>query len=441
MIDCAILGGGFAGLTAAVELSRRGKRVCVLEGKPHAGGRAYSFRDRRSGAELDNGQHILLGCYTSTLRLIQELGTREALVRIAPMRIPFLHADGRKAALRVGSLPHPLGLIQAFFGYGFLSFQERVGILRLALAVRNLTPSDLDALDEKRVDHWLRSLHQSARTEEVLWRPIVLATMNADIDQASAKLFAVVLREIFFGNREASALLLPRDGLSSLYVQAAVSVLERNASIVRTSTQVESVTPDAHGGFIVHCRNNDPVRSASVISALPPWALEPVLARSGLDRYVPHLDAFKPSEIVSVHMWTRRCLTDSNMTGLLGTTTQWLFLKEDQAAAGSWRYSCTISAANGAFARVDEMEKLLRKDMKAVFPWMRAEDIIATKTIRERRATFIPSPGVERFRPDVDSNVPGLFLAGDWTNTGLPATIESAVRSGYTAAGAVLEYR
>jgi hydroxysqualene dehydroxylase len=437
MIDCAILGGGIAGLTAALELSRAGRSLVLCESRSRAGGRAASFIDRVSGIEYDNGQHLMMGCYTATLRLLATLGTHDCLGEISPMRIPFVRPGGRRAELRGGRLPHPLGLMQAFLGYSFLSVSERLSVLRVAMALRSLRAADIDALDGMSAAQWLSGLRQSSNTVESLWRPIVLATMNTDLPQASAKLLATVLREIFLSTADASTLLLPSRALSRIFADPACESLRKRGVELSFSSAVESIRREEDGAYTIHRRNAAPVRARQVVSALPPWALRRLLVQSGLEAMFPPLDAFTPSEIVSVHLRSRVAITETPMTGLLGTATQWLFLKEVEQG-GVWRYSCTISSASDLDPEGTGFEQLVINHLRAFFPHFTREDVLNAQAIRERAATYIPRPGMERHRPHALTSMPGFYLAGDWTATGLPATIESAARSGYAAAEVVL---
>lgn len=430
MSRAIVIGAGVAGLAAAVALTERGHAVTLFEARPHAGGRAFSFHDRATDADLDNGQHLVLGCCTATLALLRTIGSDGLLARVDPMRIPFLHADGRCAELRPGALPHPLNLVQGFLGYRMLGVRERLAVLRVAAALRLASPRRIDALDAVTAADWLAAHGQGTAALDLLWRPIVLATMNADVHEVSAKLFAVVLREIFLGRADGSALLLATRPLSDIFARPALAWLRARGAVVHLHRAVERVHVD--GGRACGVIDAEGVAHAAdlVVSAVPHDACRALMARSGLDGVAGGSDRLHAAPIVSVHVWSTTRITAEAMTGLLGTRVQWVF---DKGRVGDLHHvSCTISAATGEeYDDAARMEAFVRAELCGVYPQLRGEDIVRVKVVRERRATFLPAPGLEGVRPGVVTSVPGLLLAGDWTATGLPATIEGAVRSGF----------
>jgi squalene-associated FAD-dependent desaturase len=340
----------------------------------------------------------------------------------------------------MGSLPHPLGLAQAFFGYRFLALQERVRLLHTALPLRVLEEKDLAPLDDISAGQWLRRCKQSANAIAALWQPIVLATMNTDVEQASARLLVVVLGEMFMGGAAASALWLPGAGLSELFADPARVFLERHHADVHLHAPVKRIDP-SDSGATVTLADGSAHDARSVVAALPPWDLAGVFDDAVFPAELKfHTAQFVPSPIVSIHVWSRTEFTTQPITGLLGTTLQWVFAK-GKNADGLFRYAITVSAASGLL-EMDEraITRMVEKELRVLYPALRDGDIARMKIIRERAATFAPLPGMERHRPGAESGMPGVFLAGDWTNTGLPATIEGAVRSGESAAASALEY-
>ncbi len=432
MSRAIVIGGGVAGLAAAVALTERGAAVTLFEARPHTGGRAFSFHDRATDVDIDNGQHLVMGCCTATLSLLRTIGSDGLLARVDPMRIPFLHADGRRAELRPGALPHPLNLVQGFLGYRMLGVVERLAVLRVAASLRLASARTIDALDGVAAANWLAAHGQRAAALDLLWRPIVLATMNADVHEVSAKLFAVVLREIFLGRADGSALLLATRPLSDIFAHPALDWLRARGAEVHLHRAVERVLVTdgcaagvVDAGGILHAAD-------LVVSTVPHDACRALMRRSGLEGVVGGSERLHAAPIVSVHVWSTTRITAEAMTGLLGTRVQWVF---DKGSVGDLHHvSCTISAATGEeYEDPVQVESFVRKELCRVYPHLRGEDIVRVKVIRERRATFLPAPGLEGVRPATQTSVPGLLLAGDWTATGLPATIEGAVRSGFVA--------
>lgn len=452
MNHCIVVGGGVAGLAAALRLSTDMRhRVTLLDGAPAFGGRVRSFTDRASGTEIDNGQHVLMGACTAALEYLGEIGTASSLTRLRGMALPFVNRGGRRALLQAGALPHPLSLVQAFLRYDLLPLRARLRVLAAAVRLRGISSGRLGALDGLTADVWLRNLGQGSEEIDALWEPLVLATMNTTPSRASARLFAVLLREIFLGAPDAADMLLPAAALSDIFIEPAIAELTRRGVIVRSSTAVTEVEctgagSDRHVSAVI--AGDERITTDAVLLALPPWALARMRLR-GIDgsesdqpladAAIPgiELSAFVPSEILSIHVWLRRDVGTSPMTGLLGTTLQWVFFK-GRTEEGLFHYSCTVSGASGdETTDRGKLRELLLRELALLAPGLRDEDIVRILPIREKRATFVPSPGIEGSRPVPRSAIPGLYLAGDWTATGLPATIEGAVRSGLAAAQAV----
>lgn len=477
MKHCVIVGGGLAGLSAALALSSSGIRITLLERAPMLGGRCRSFRDRWSGDDIDNGQHVLMGCYTATLRYLAEagvnIGEKDApvlhppnidahragasaplLQRLRGLALPFRHTDGKSAWLRAGGAPHPLSFVQAFLRYDLLPLPARLGIVRTALRLRKLSLSALRELDAYSAEDWLRSCKQGTEAIELFWRPVILATMNTEPAAASAKLLVVVLREIFLADADAADILLPTVGLSQLLIDPVRKTLEVRGAQIRTGvavTAIETCRISDGRMEVAGVRADERYAADSVILAIAPWACDhistldrdsSVEARGGIAQYtLPDAlpwHRFTPSEILSIHVWTTRTLGEAPMTGLLGTTLQWVFYK-GRSRDQSWHYSCTVSAANGQETSDPvALRALVLCELRLLNPELTADDILHILPVREKRATFVPAPGMEKFRPLPETSVQGLFFAGDATATGLPATIEGAVRSGFAAAEAVL---
>ncbi|MDH7516668.1 MAG: FAD-dependent oxidoreductase [Bacteroidota bacterium] len=493
MTDTVIVGGGIAGMSAAVSLASAGKRIVLLESRPHLGGRAWSYRDRESGDHLDNGQHIMLGCYSATFRFLRILDVvPEGVVKlrvtvtgqedVSPphplwavfrgggqsrfnkkraarhrsrtpnegrtdipllscmerMTIPMRRAGGNTAVLRAGTLPVPFNTAQMVMGYGFLPVIDRWKVLRLAFRLARMGRRIMPDLDTIPAAAWLRAVGQSDNAVRTLWNPICLATMNADVEDASAYLFALVLREIFLHNRQAQAVYLPAVGLSDIFARPAADYLTRHGAVIRLGRKVQSVS--LHEDHVeVRCSDGSCQRARYMIIALPPWSLKPLLDASGLRfLWADDLPLFRPSSILSIHLWSHDRITDMPMTGLLSTRLQWVFDK-GRSVEGMWRIACTISAyvEKGKEAE-NEVGQWVFSDLQRVYPTFDPTSVFRVRVHRERHATVLHQPGLEAKRPGTGSGHRRFLLAGDWTATNLPGTIESAVISGFRAAETVL---
>ncbi|MBR9978068.1 MAG: FAD-dependent oxidoreductase [Bacteroidetes bacterium] len=426
---------------------------------------------------MDNGQHVLMGCYKATLRYLTEAGVNigendaprlhpphthahraaapvPLLQRMRGLALPFRHANGNSAWLRAGGGPHPLSLVQAFLRYDLLPLPARLGIMRTALRLRWLSHSALQNLDAYSAEDWLRRCAQGKEAIALFWRPVILATMNTEPADASAKLLIVVLREIFFAGAEAADILLPTVGLSQLLIEPVRQTLEARGARIRTgvaATAVETYSISDGRLAVAGVQADERYAADSVVLAVAPWACDKiatvdrdssVAVRGGIVQWILpdslSWRRFIPSEILSIHVWTTRSLGEAPMTGLLGTTLQWVFYK-GRSRDASWHYSCTVSAASGQETTDPVVFRaLLLKELRLLNPELAVDDILHILPVREKRATFVPAPGMEQFRLLPQTSVQGLFVAGDATATGLPSTIEGAVRSGVVAAEAVL---
>lgn len=447
-----VIGGGVAGLAAALWISADGAHdVTLLEAAPDFGGRVRSFSDRWSGQDLDNGQHVLMGACTSALAYLDLCGVRDGMARLRGLALPFVHRDGRRAWLRSGGSGHAFSLLSAVLRYGMLSRAARWRILRAMLRLRAMNARQRAILDTRSADEWLRACGQREEEIALFWEPLVLATMNSTPRAASAMLFVNVLREIFLGRPDAADVLLPTTTLSALFIAPARAELHRRGVRVRSHAAVTSVdVRHAEGRSAVagvRC-GDERIAADAIICAVPPWAFARLqLTHEGAadtrqgrtrlaDMVLPGIDLslFVPSEILSLHVWLRRPVATAPMTGLLGTTVQWVFDK-GKTEQGLFHYSCTVSAAEGReTADAEHLRTIVLDDLRCAMPDLSADDIVRIFPVREKRATFVPRPDLDALRPSTATPVSGFVLAGDWTATGLPATIEGAIRSGVAAA-------
>ena len=441
----AIIGGGFAGLAAGVELASRGFRVNVLEARPRLGGRAYSFTDEASGEVVDNGQHAMMGCYTHTLAFLERIGATPKLVRQPALRVEFVDPQRGAGAIAASSMPSPLHLLTGILGYRLLNRAERVcallGGVRLMVMRRRRDPR----LSESTVQELLIALGQSANARRSFWYPVAVATLNECATRAAAAPFAEVLARAFFRSRTDSQFVLPKVGLSDLYTEDARAFIEaRGGSVSVKSAIVRLSLIDGRIGAL-ELRDGTRVEADACISAVPPRALAallpaPLRASPGLRA----LEQFDTSPIVSTHLWFDRQVLASDFVGLLGTTTQWAFNRSKLTANGHGAGPQCVSAVISAGRDVVEWDtgRVADKvvgDLRSLVPAARAAQLLRSVVVKEKHATISPTPAAERLRPPPRTPVNNFFLAGDWVQTGLPPTIESAVVSGHRAAALVAD--
>jgi squalene-associated FAD-dependent desaturase len=442
--DVAIVGGGFAGLSAGVALAQRGFRVALLESKPALGGRAYSFTQPDRDDFIDNGQHVLMGCYHATLDFLKTLGTRDRLVAHRNLEIEMLAGPGRRAILRTAPLPGPFHMSSAILGYRHLSLRQRAGLLRAGMRLMYLRRFSQPRLRAMTVAEYMDLSGQDDHTRSCFWYPLALATLNEDPQLASAALLAEVLKRAFFSRRSDSAFLYSTVGLSDLYCGAATKFIERHDGVVACRAIVERFELDEHGNLAtLRLRDGRGLQASNFISAVTPDRLLKMLPEGATaDPLFAGLADLKSSPTVCAHVWLDREVTRSAFIGFIGTQTQWLFNKRRIFARHSEDHPGYLSfVISGARDLVDESNdallEIVMRDLRAMIPAARSAQVLKALVIKEKQATIAPDPQSDALRPSVTTPIANLFLAGDWTQTGLPATIESAVISGNRAAEAI----
>jgi zeta-carotene desaturase len=446
--DVLVIGAGVAGLRAAVELAARGARVRVLEAKAVIGGRATAFVDPQLGDRVDNGQHVMLGCYHETFGFLKQIGTDEK-VRLQPgLEIDFVDRRGRRSQLRLPSLPPPVNLVAGLFDWTALGWRDRFSATRLAGPLRiarraqkaesrGRKPAQIAASPGETVEEWLVHNGQTARIREMLWEPLALAALNQSIREAAAPPFVAVLARMFGGGPRDAALGLPLCPLDELYAEPARRFIEARGGEVRVGCPARV---HIEKGEVAHVEaRGERLHAGAVVAAVPWYSLSDLLSgdTAPLDDVRAAAAATQPSPIASVNLWLDRRILDTPFLGLPGRTLQWVFDKQEMFDAGGSHLTLVSSGADGVMVlQNDELITLALDELRAALPDARAARVMRASVVRERRATFSLAPGQPR-RPGTKTPVAGLVLAGDWIETGLPATIEGAALSGRHAAEAL----
>ena len=441
--DVIIIGGGFAGLSAGVAMAQKGFRVALLESKPTLGGRAYSFADEESGDFVDNGQHVLMGCYSETLDFLDRIGSRRHLVFHEDLEIEMLDGGGASATLRTAHLPGPFHMSTGLLRYRHLTMRERLRVLTGGLKLLTMQRRDQTALQKMTVAQLMDALGQSDRARAAFWYPLSIATLNDEPEVSSAALLAEVLKRAFFAKRSDSAFVYSRVGLSDLYCTGAASIIEASGGTISTHAQVELIEFEKGDAARVKLRDGTRLSAASIICAVPSHQLARLLPASlRAERFFGPIVELRSSPIICVHAWFDREITNSAFVGFIGTSTQWLFNKRRIFEIHGERHpgylSFVISGARKLMDRSnEELLDLVMHDLKAMIPSSSEARLVRALVLKEKHATMAPAPDTFRLRPTTRTPIRNLFLAGDWVQTGLPATIESAVISGRGAAAAV----
>jgi squalene-associated FAD-dependent desaturase len=440
VIDVIVIGGGFAGLTAGVALAAEGFRVTVLEKRQMLGGRAYSYTDTTTGETIDNGQHAMMGCYHETLRFLAQIGASDKLLIQSTPRITMLDPERGAGAIDCPALPNPLHMAAGVLGYGLLGLADRarvlIGGLRL-LAMKRRGDARLATLTVAEV---LARIGQTPAARRAFWDPLAIATLNEDPNLASADLLAEVLVRAFFSGKDDARFILSRVGLSELYTTDARRFIEARGGTVETKAHVVFMGIRDNEVTHLELRDGRRVRADAYVSAMPPQGLAPVLP-AAMRREIRGIDGperLTSSPIVSVHAWLDRPVLTDDFVGLVGTTTHWIFNRD--AIAGRRRDDgCSLAfVTSGARDIVDlDNERIVEvalADLRRAVPAARDAVVRHVQVVKEKFATMSPTVAAAQRRPAATTPLVNLVLAGDWTDTGLPATIESAVQSGYRAA-------
>ncbi|HEX5032448.1 MAG TPA: hydroxysqualene dehydroxylase HpnE [Candidatus Eisenbacteria bacterium] len=429
--DVVVIGAGFAGVAAATALADRGARVLVLETRQRPGGRAYSWTDPTTGEVRDNGQHVLASFYDETHRLLARLGTAEALQadRTFRLRVEVRHRGGYELACP--SWPAPWSWAGGILGASGLSLPSRLAALGLQGRARSLLARNGSGADTT-IQSWLSNLGRGTEDLEGLLWALAIAALNDLPGEASATLFARVLGRLLAAPTERTGLAMPRRALGDLIAGYEDFLAQRGGEVLYRTTAL-GVRIDGGRATGVSLLGGTRLDAGAVILTVPheriTWMLRPELAE-------PYraIAAVPWSPIVStMHVFDRPVLPE-RMVALLGTRTQWAF-DRGEAGAGRFRVGTVRSAAFADAERdVDLIAREAEADLLETFPAARDARLLETRAYKERRATMRSTPAAQRVRPGTETAIQGLYLAGDWTATGLPPTIEGAVLSGHRAA-------
>jgi len=420
-VDVIVIGGGLAGLAAAAALGGEGYRVRLLEARPFLGGRATSYQT--GGETIDNCQHVLLRCCVNLLDFYTRLGVAGDIVFYREFY--FLEPGGRSSVMR-RSLP-------SFLGLRFLNLSEKLAVARGLLAIRreHSTRSDLERIT---MQQWLEEKRQPARAIDRFWRQVLVSAINEDLDRMAAiHAFQVFLRG-FLSNPEFYQMGVPTVPLGHLYAAEAWKKLGKepgNVEILARTPAHKAVIENGEVRALATAGGE--LRADFYVSAVPfdrVLALAPELAQGQ-----PALDVspFEHSPITGIHLWFDRPITDLPHATLLDRTIQWMFNKS------GGRYVELVVSASRSLVEVkrEDVIALALRELADFFPVVKHARLEKSHVVKEIRATFSARPGLEAHRPETRTSIRNLFLAGDWTKSGWPATMEGAVRSGYLAAEAV----
>ncbi len=422
MDEIVIIGGGFAGLSSAVYLSKSNHKVILLESSPKLGGRAYSFPVEKHDDFVDNGQHVLMGCYPYTLNYLREIGSLDKLYFQKSLELNLVENGGEQLKLGGNSTLYPFNLMYALFSFPRFDLKDKMVLTRF-FAKLPFTPEA--KLKDLSVEEWLNKTRQTENARKYFWDLLIVGAFNTTAERASALVFREILVEMFLRGNKASTLIIPQTGLSDLYCEPSEKFLREKGNVVKLNERVTSF--EIENGRIAKIITNKNMYSGFnyVISAVP-VANYLQIRKNGLDENL--LEKFEVSPILSIHLWLNNYEFNEKFYGFTGSFLHWLFVHEKHITL------VTSNATELIKLPKEIIRSKVTEELSKYFPDFTGKNVKDILIIKEKRATFVSSLQFERARNSVKAPYKNLVFAGDWTNTKLPSTIESAVKSGKTAA-------
>lgn len=421
-----VIGGGFAGLTASVLLSERGFKVELYESSPKLGGRAYSFHHSPTGDLIDNGQHIMMGCYHYTLKFLRKIEAEKNIELLSPLHVSYIERGGRQFELKARHNIYPLNLFGAIMRFGGLPVRKRFKLFLPFISL--LYPFKHEKMT---VEEWILKLNQDDEIVERFWKLLAISTLNAPLDQISAEQFKTILRIMFLTGNKSSAIVLPKHDLSNMYVYYARHFIEKHGGKVFLSRRITGLDFENDKISAIHFEGKTVKDFDFVITAIPPYALQKILP----EKYLPLPPGeIKYSPILTLHLWLKNNPFTEKYYGLIDSKIHWIF--------NHGKHISLVASAAEELAplKEEELVDLFLDELKNYFPLFYRELVTDKKLIIEKRATFIVTPEIHKKRQEIINKKSDIIFAGDWVNTGLPSTIESAVKSGYKGAQTIIDF-
>ena len=451
-----MIGGGLAGLAASVALAEAGWRVRLFEQRPFLGGRAASY-ELPNGEHVDNCQHVTFGCCTNLADFYQRVGSGDKIKFFD--RLLLLDPQGRRGEMHAGFLPAPLHMTGSFLTFQPLALMDKLGIARAfnSIIFSGGRPKDVDEPGGISMLEWLRRRKQTPAAISRFWRTVLVSALSEELDRIDARYGVDVFWKAVLSTKHGYRMGVPAVALGELYAGCKNAIEQRGGEVVFRAPVRSLRIEDGRIAAAIFDANREESGDA-IILALPHQTLAELLPEALRQSHPAfrHLDKITDAPITGVHFWFDRQVMSEPFVTLLDTTTQWIFNKSALYAGSNGAKSTSATAAavlkNSQYlqlvisASYDLLQKprqeiidLCLAEVRHAFAGARDANLLKATVIKEPAATFSPFPGVDRWRPKQETGIAGLFLAGDWTATGWPATMEGAVRSGYLAAEAVLQ--
>ncbi len=423
-----IIGGGLAGLSSAIFLHKKGYNVQIYESSPKLGGRAYAFYDREKNLYFDNGQHILAGWYENTFEYLKIIGSYDKLDFQSNLEVNFYDTNKNSYNLKTYNLPAPFNLLVGLLNFQALSFSDKFSVFKI---YKIFTDKSLEQLGN--VAELLRAIKQTPNLIKYFWEPFILAVFNARPENINCKIFIDILKN-GFSKKSFSNLVIPKVNLNELFIDDALTYFKRNNINITGKEKITRMVIENKKIKYALTESGNEVKSDYFVSSLPFFRFKDIFEINDYNQYFKSVGELKPSSIISVHLFFENDIPNDllknnsfGMTGLIGTKVQWIFKRNSK------HLSLVISASDFLDEFTDESNETIYKNcLSELSKCLKGfNDLIIKdyKIIKEKRATFIPDNLSVDKRPNHKTQIQNFFIAGDWTNTGLPATIESAIKS------------
>lgn len=425
----AIIGGGLAGLATAVFLSGKNFNVTVFESSPKFGGRTYSYYDNEKNIWVDNGQHVLAGWYENTFEYLKTIGTIDKLDFTDKLKLNFLDKQKNSYCLKCGDLYGVFGLLWGAFRFKGFDARDKIKFLRIR-ELLNEKKYPAEYLVKINTLELLNKIEQTDNLKRFFWNPLIIASFNALPEYVSADLFVSLVKKAARSKKNMSVVLSDAC-LNDLFVNDAVEYLKNNSVSVNLNTHVSKI--NIEGKFVksIETGDSNEISADYYVCTVPFFSINKLFEKNKNSQYICKTEQLKSSAIISVHIFLREDFNpdfENKMLGLVDTAVQWIFVK-------SKRHLCLVISASDFIGgnltdkNSNEIFEICIDDLKSCLNVFDEKNVLDFKVIKEKRATFVPETGCEKFRMKQKSDIGNLFFGGDWTDTGYPATIEGAVKS------------
>ncbi len=420
MAKFIIIGGGLAGLSAAVYLSKSDHQIELIEATPKLGGRAYSFFDNETQTELDNGQHILIGAYQQTLDYLKTINSIDLLEFQENLKIYFCTKGGKKYEINAEKYFYPFNLLRAIWNYDLLNQKEKFRFIKFILSLLFANENKIKGLS---IYDWLKLNGQSENSIKAFWEILAVSALNTNIEEASALLYRRMLIKIFFYGNKASTIILPNAALNKIFVEPATRFLSNYNFKLAISERVEKIKFSKNRVIEIKTNKRLITDFDYLILAIQPNQIEKI--KSNLNLMNRNLSHFETSSIISVNLWLEDNPIKEKFFALVNSAVHWV--------SNHKKYiTLVISSANDLVnLSQHEIIEFCIKELEIFIPKFDRKFVTKSRIIKERKATIKSLPDFEKYRENLETNFSNVCLIGDWTNTNLPQTIESAIKSGY----------